>query len=601
MESIDGCLAHVVAGGATEEPAAGGDKMQAAMDSPNPALRRSIALLLLGLAVLTAFLGYAAPPAEAQPESDLSLVKVGVYENPPKIFTSQSGEVSGVFADVIESIAESKGWKLSYVHGTFAEGLQRLASGEIDLLPDVAYSTDRARSYAFHDVAVLSSWSQVYTREGSGITSLVDLNGRRLVFLEGSIQQRSFTLLADSFGITTTFLSAPDYEAAFAMVARAEADAVVANHFYGMTHARDEGLHETGIVFEPTDLFFAAAPNDPKGLLDVIDEHLTRLKSDAGSAYYDSLQRWTAEEVRFSFPTWAKIAGLVIGIAFLTSVLWVLTLRHQVNLRTRELREANQQMEARVEQRTKELESAKERAEAADKVKSAFLATMSHELRTPLNSIIGFSGILQQGLAGPLNPEQDKQIGMVRGSARHLLDLINDVLDISKIEAGELQVECAPFDLAHSVKQTVDTVRPLADRKGLALGVEVAPGVGEISSDRRRVEQILFNLLSNAIKFTDKGGVTLAGYLASDGKQVRIVVSDTGIGIKPEDLQGLFQPFKQIDTGLSRNYEGTGLGLAICRRLADLLGGDIKAESTYGVGSTFTLILPLGGGGAHAG
>ena len=113
MESIDGCLAHVVAGGATEEPAAGGDKMQAAMDSPNPALRRSIALLLLGLAVLTAFLGYAAPPAEAQPESDLSLVKVGVYENPPKIFTSQSGEVSGVFADVIEHRGD-KGWKLSY-------------------------------------------------------------------------------------------------------------------------------------------------------------------------------------------------------------------------------------------------------------------------------------------------------------------------------------------------------------------------------------------------------------------------------------------------------------------------------------------------------
>ena len=147
-------------------------------------------------------------------------------------------------------------------------------------------------------------------------------------------------------------------------------------------------------------------------------------------------------------------------------------------------------------------------AQAADRLKSAFLATMSHELRTPLNSIIGFTGILLQKLAGPLNGEQDKQLGMVRTSARHLLALINDVLDISKIEAGELKVSCEPFDLRASIEKVTGIVRPLAEKKGLALRVEVAPEIGELVGDARQAEQVLLNLLTNVIKFTEKGGVT---------------------------------------------------------------------------------------------
>jgi len=245
------------------------------------------------------------------------------------------------------------------------------------------------------------------------------------------------------------------------------------------------------------------------------------------------------------------------------------------------------------------LRLATEQAQAADRLKSAFLATMSHELRTPLNSIIGFTGIILQGLAGPLNPEQAKQLEMVRGSARHLLALINDVLDISKIEAGQLEVYCEPFDLRASITNVTNTVRPLAEKKGLALNVEVSPAVAGVVSDKRRVEQVLLNLLSNAVKFTEKGGVTLRAEVASDHAAgmsrsvVRLSVADTGMGIKAEDLDLLFRPFRQIDSGLSRNHEGTGLGLAICRRLADLLGGEIRAESEWGKGSVFTFIMPL--------
>jgi len=244
------------------------------------------------------------------------------------------------------------------------------------------------------------------------------------------------------------------------------------------------------------------------------------------------------------------------------------------------------------------------RAEAADRIKSAFLATMSHELRTPLNSIIGFTGIILQGLAGPLNPEQSKQLSMVRTSARHLLALVNDVLDISKIEAGQLEVAREPFDLRKSITKVIALIKPQADAKGLEMHVELAAGVGQGVSDERRFEQILLNLLSNAIKFTESGEIKLAAELVADFKRtetaevepaIRLRVSDTGMGIKPEDLLHLFQPFRQIDSGLSRNHEGTGLGLAICRRLAALMGGEIHAESQWGKGSTFSVTLPLRG------
>jgi PAS domain S-box-containing protein len=263
--------------------------------------------------------------------------------------------------------------------------------------------------------------------------------------------------------------------------------------------------------------------------------------------------------------------------------------------------ELNESLEGMIATRTAQLRAALDRAESADRTKSAFLATMSHELRTPLNSIIGFTGIVLQGLAGPLNAEQTKQLGMVRGSARHLLALINDVLDISKIEAGELAVDCKPFPLGPAIERVVQSVRPMAEGKGLRLEVLAADAPADLVSDQRRVEQVLLNLLSNAVKFTRQGGVALTvetvacpeGGAAPAG--VRFRVRDTGIGIRREDQEKLFQPFRQLDTGLAREHEGTGLGLAICRRLADLLGGEIGVDSEWGRGSTFTFALPLDG------
>jgi PAS domain S-box-containing protein len=262
------------------------------------------------------------------------------------------------------------------------------------------------------------------------------------------------------------------------------------------------------------------------------------------------------------------------------------------------IRELNISLERRVTERTTELAIARDRAEEADRLKSAFLANMSHELRTPLNSIIGFTGIILQGLTGPLNAEQQKQLEMVRASARHLLALINDVLDISKIEAGQMEVSSQSFNLRSSIEKVAGIVKPLAEKKGLSLHLQLAPGIDSWVSDPRRVEQVLLNLLNNAIKFTEQGAITLTAKIVHNAlhtpdSAIHISVIDTGIGIKEEDLNKLFQPFRQIEVGLSRQHEGTGLGLAICRRLTELLGGEIHAASDWGKGSIFTIMLPM--------
>jgi signal transduction histidine kinase len=239
-----------------------------------------------------------------------------------------------------------------------------------------------------------------------------------------------------------------------------------------------------------------------------------------------------------------------------------------------------------------EIEDKSRQLEEANQHKSEFLASVSHELRTPLNAIIGFSEVMLERLFGEVNEKQEEYLNDILSSGRHLLSLINDILDLAKIEAGRMELERGEFDLPQAIDNTLILVRERALRRGIALERWVDPHLGEISGDERKIKQVLLNLLSNAVKFTPEGGRIEVRAVLADGT-AEISVSDTGVGIAPEDHEAVFEEFRQVGTDYARKHEGTGLGLALARRFVELHGGKIWVKSQVGHGSTFTFAIPM--------
>jgi signal transduction histidine kinase len=240
----------------------------------------------------------------------------------------------------------------------------------------------------------------------------------------------------------------------------------------------------------------------------------------------------------------------------------------------------------------REIQEKSAQLEVANKHKSDFLANMSHELRTPLNAIIGFSEVLSEKMFGELNEKQADYMKDIHESGKHLLSLINDILDLSKIEAGRMDLEMSSFHLPTALSNAMTLVRERAQRHGIQLGLKVDKRLGEFNADERKFKQIVLNLLSNAVKFTQDGGRVDVSAKSFDGK-IEIAVRDTGIGIAPEDHQAVFEEFKQVGRDYTRKAEGTGLGLALTKRFVELHGGEIRLESAPGKGSTFTFTLPV--------
>lgn len=246
--------------------------------------------------------------------------------------------------------------------------------------------------------------------------------------------------------------------------------------------------------------------------------------------------------------------------------------------------------EEAIRRKNLELEVLNKKLKEADRLKSVFLANMSHELRTPMNSIIGFTTIILKGMSGAISDDQRKQLGIVKKNAEHLLQLINEALDVSKIEAGKISLDCSTFNLTDLIKEIQVVFQPLIKKKDLYLKAETIDNC-TLHTDWVRLRQILVNLTNNAVKFTNKGGVTVEARQTKN-EDIVITIEDTGIGIKKEDMGMLFIPFHQLDMSRTKKYQGTGLGLHLSQKLAHLLGGSIKADSTFGQGSRFVLTIP---------
>jgi signal transduction histidine kinase len=258
---------------------------------------------------------------------------------------------------------------------------------------------------------------------------------------------------------------------------------------------------------------------------------------------------------------------------------------------------AQKRNEAELAELLLRVETARDLAMEAASAKTRFLANMSHELRTPLNAIIGFTRLVSRN-AGGLPEKQVDNLSKILLSAEHLLALIDEILDLSRVEAGEVNVDMAETHIEDVLREVADSLEPLVDRPRVRLVVEAERTLPQVVTDRDKVKQILLNLVSNAIKYTDDGSIAVRAEAA--GGRLRVSVSDTGLGIPRDELDRIFDEFHRADSGSARERRGTGLGLAISQRLARALGGDITVESRIGVGSTFTLDLPLTRADGHA-
>jgi len=360
----------------------------------------------------------------------------------------------------------------------------------------------------------------------------------------------------------------------------------------------------------PAEKLFTAGRNqgeEPQRRVNANGAHFTSFVSNLLFSGTDT--RWTGEinlvhpETGKSMPVEA-IAGKILSAQ--GELTWVVTILHdrtEAMEKARlfeQLKLAKGELETKVHLATAELAQQNELLrrqaldlEQASALKSRFLANMSHEFRTPLNAILGYTQIVLQGISGPLSAAQKRDLNRIDSNGRHLLDLINEILDITRIEAGRMPLNVVEFSLSELVAEVLAELEPIISRSRLAVAADVSSRLPQLRSDRQKVKQVLVNLLSNALKFTREGSVQVRGRYNAADRSVSVAVADTGIGIAPEDRERIFQDFGQVDSSTTRPYGGTGLGLAICRRLANMLGGKISMESRLGEGSTFTLTLPI--------
>jgi signal transduction histidine kinase len=286
-------------------------------------------------------------------------------------------------------------------------------------------------------------------------------------------------------------------------------------------------------------------------------------------------------------------------------LIWVVTILHDLTEQLEKerlyerLKQASAELERKVQEATAELAQQNELLrrqqiglEQASALKSQFLANMSHEFRTPLNAILGYTHMLLHGVSGAVSDAQRKSLSRIDSNSRHLLALINDILDITRIEAGRMPLNLASFAIAELIDEVMSELEPIIKRSNLSVSARITGNVPVLKSDRQKVKQIVLNLLSNALKFTPAGSVKIKASYDSRLRMITIAVTDTGVGIAMDDQAKVFEDFRQLDSSPTRGYGGTGLGLSICRRLAQMLEGTIELNSDVGAGSTFALRLP---------
>lgn len=516
----------------------------------------------------------------AQEKEKPFTIEVGVYQNPPKIFINDQGKPDGIFIDLVEVIAKEEHLSISYTTGEWTELMKRLAKGEIDLMPDVAFSPERDSLYTLNSLPVLGSWLEVFTTRSDKVNSVKDLQGKKVGVLKGSIQEGYLNEnIKPRLNLDFDLILFPDYESSAEALLTGKIDMIVADRFFYFSKLKKAGIIPSGVIFRPTDLHLAFPKNTDPSLIILFDHSLAKLKNDPNSEYYHILNRWFEEDKEQAIPPYIYWLLISLGGILLIAIAFSIVLRYKVKVRTRALWKRNRQ-----------LTLAKEKAEENERLKTIFLQNMSHEIRTPMNGIIGFLELLKEPNLD--DASRQKYIEIVIKSGKRLLTTINNIIEISKIDSDQIAVHPTRVDIPEVMEFYYNFFKPQAREKKIDLKLiqKLPEDHALILTDKFIFDNILTNLINNAIKFTHEGYVEFGNRV--ENNKIIFYVKDTGIGIPKERQKAIFERFVQANLSITRPHEGSGLGLAIVKAYVKALNGEMWIESETGKGSTFFFTLP---------
>ncbi|MDD5077868.1 MAG: transporter substrate-binding domain-containing protein [Candidatus Omnitrophica bacterium] len=488
-------------------------------------------------------------------------VKVGIYEDAPLVFTGPDKNPQGICVDLLDKIAQKEGWKIEYLYGSWPECLERLKSGQIDLLVDIIYTDERSKLYDFTKESFISDWGEAYATRESGVRSILDIKDKIVAGVSNDMFYLEFRKLTKAFNIKCKFIEAGDYPGVFRMLEEGKADIGVVGRLYGARYGQGHGIERTAIVFSPQDSLVAAQKGKNQELLEAIDRDISLMKEDKNSYYYRVIDKWlgNAKARRFlSFLFWFSVSALGLLLLFISlSVI----LKTQVARRTRDLTAAYAKLKETQEQL---IQAAKMQ------VVGGLASGVAHEVKNPLTIIIQGVEYLERKIP------PDANIRMVFGNIKNAVgradSIIRGLLDFSRVSKLEMTHE----DVNLLCERCLALMKHQFDKERIRLVKELQPGIPGITVDKNKIEQVVINLLMNALQASsEEGRIILRTRFEEEEGEIIIEVEDSGSGISPEALNKLFDPFFTTKRGKG----GTGLGLSVVKNIVEMHNGKIQIRN----------------------
>ena len=532
-------------------------------------------------------------------------IKVGVYQNIPLSFSDEKGAVKGLFIDILEYVAQKEDWDIEYQPDTWAQCLQSLENGEIDLLGVIAYSPERAKRFDYTFESVQTEWGQVYTHRQFGIESILDLKFKKIAVLQGDMHFINLRQMMNSFGFSVRFIEAFEYETVMELVEVGRCDVGVVSHLYGLQHENDYQVHKSPVIFSPQKLYFAVPKGKNWGLLHALDRHLHELKGDKASIYYQAIQKWFVKTHPWAFPKWLVWMLVGIGGLLLIFLSTSLILRKRVKASTAELLEKNVELTNEIEQRKKteierlKLETQLQRAQKMEAI-GTLAGGVAHDLNNILSGLVSYPELLLMEL------EEDSPLRApiltIKKSGENAASVVNDLLTLAR--RGVAVTEVLNLNSIISDYLNSPEFEKLEFEHGdVRIVTELEENLMNMAGSPIHLTKTVMNLVSNAIEAMTSGGNVIiktenryvdkpvGGYdTIAEGDYVVFSVSDSGIGISSKDIERIFEPFytKKV-MGLS----GTGLGMAVVWGTVKDHHGYIDVQSLENKGTTFTIYFPV--------